>query len=85
MNGPHDGNIDKCKSLHNCRKNKRHSYEMERKKLKQVTEEKDLGILIDDELKFNKQTSSYKNGEWCLRPVEKIIHTTQQNNTTSPV
>ena len=59
MNGPQwqlPFNVDKCKSLHIGRKNKRHCYEMERKKLEQVTEEKDLGILIDDELKFHKQT-----------------------------
>ena len=31
---------------------------MEGKKLEQVTEEKDLGILIDDELKFHKQTAA---------------------------
>ena len=59
-NGPHDGNfnIDKCKSLHIGRKNKRYWYEMNGTKLKQVTEEKDLGILIDDELKFHKQSAS---------------------------
>ena len=51
-------NIGKCKSLHIGRKNKRHCYEMEGKKLEQVTEEKDLGVLIDDELKFHKQTAA---------------------------
>ena len=51
-------NIDKCKSLHIGRKNKRYWYEMNGTKLKQVTEEKDLGILIDDELKFHKQSAS---------------------------
>ena len=51
-------NINKCKSLHIGRKNKRYWYEMDGTKLKQVTEEKDLGILIDDELKFHKQSAS---------------------------
>ena len=51
-------NIDKCKSLHIGRKNKRYWYEMNGTKLKQVTEEKDLGIIIDDELKFHKQSAS---------------------------
>ena len=31
---------------------------MEGKKLEQVTEEKNLGILIDDELKFHKQIAA---------------------------
>ena len=50
-------NIDKCKSLHMGKKNKKLRYEMDRKKLKQVKEEKDLGVLVD-ELKFHKPTSS---------------------------
>ena len=51
-------NIDKCKSFHIGRKNNRYWYEMNGTKLKQVTEEKDLGIFIDDELKFHKQCAS---------------------------
>ena len=51
-------NIDKCKSLHMGKNNKKLTYEMDGKKLKQVKEEKDLGVLVDDELKFHKQTSS---------------------------
>ena len=35
---------------------------MDGKKLKQVKEEKDLGVLVDDELKFHKQTSAIKKG-----------------------
>ena len=38
--------------------NKKLAYEMDGKKLKQVKEEKDLGVLVDDELNFHKQTSS---------------------------
>ena len=51
-------NIDKCKSLHMGKNNKKLTYEMDEKKLKQVKEENDLGVLVDDELKFHKQTSS---------------------------
>ena len=51
-------NTDKCKSLHIGNNNKKLTYEMDGKKLKQVKEEKDLGVLVDDELKFHKQTSS---------------------------
>ena len=51
-------NIGKCKSLHIGRNNQHHIYEMNGHKLDQVQEEKDLGVLIDDELKFHKQTSA---------------------------
>ena len=49
-------NIGKCKSLHIGRNNNRTSYKMNNQELKQVREEKDLGVLIDEDLKFHKQT-----------------------------
>ena len=51
-------NIGKCKSLHIRKNNQHHIYEMNGHKLNQVQEEKDLGVLIDDELKFHKQISA---------------------------
>ena len=58
---------------------------MEGKKLEQVIEDKALGILIDDELKFHKQTAAAtKKREWRLRLTKEIIHITRQNDTTSP-
>ena len=51
-------NVDKCKSLHIGRNNRKHIYEMDGKKLEQVKDEKDLGVLIDNELKFHKQTAT---------------------------
>ena len=51
-------NVDKCKSLHIGRNNRKHVYEMDGKKLDQGKEEKDLGVLIDNELKFPKQTAA---------------------------
>ena len=60
MNGLHDGNIDKCKSLHIRRNNMRHCYEMEGKKLEQVTEEKGLGM----EGKKLEQVTEEKGWEW---------------------
>ena len=47
-------NVEKCKSLHIGRNNRKHIYEMDGKELDQVKEEKDLGVLIDNELKFHK-------------------------------
>ena len=51
-------NTGKCKSLHIGKKNKHRIYEMNGQQLDQVKEEKDLGVLIDDELKFHKQTAT---------------------------
>ena len=51
-------NVKKCKSLHIGRNNRKHMYEMDGKELDQVKEEKDLGVLIDNELKFHKQTAA---------------------------
>ena len=51
-------NIAKCKSLHIGKSNNKYVYEMNGQRLEQVTEEKDLGVLIDNELKFHKQTAT---------------------------
>ena len=50
-------NVGKCKSLHIGKQNRRNIYEMSGTKLDQVREEKDLGVVIDDQLKFHKQTA----------------------------
>ena len=46
-------NLEKCKSLHIGRSNLKHVYKMKGKHLKQVVDEKDLGVIIDNELKFH--------------------------------
>ena len=48
-------NTDKCKSLHIGRTNKRQVYQMNGNSLDQVMEEKDLGVIIDHELKFQQK------------------------------
>ena len=50
-------NETKCKSLHIGKKNHCQPYKMNGYTLEQVTEEKDLGIIIDNELKFHKHTA----------------------------
>ena len=45
-------NLEKCKSLHIGRSNLKHVYKMKGKNLKQVVDEKDLGVIIDTELSF---------------------------------
>ena len=51
-------NVDKCKSLHIGRSNSRNHYEMGGEKLGQLCEQKDLGVLVDDQLKFHKHTAA---------------------------
>ena len=51
-------NVDKCKSLHIGRNDRKHIYEMDENKLDQVKEEKDLGVLIDNELTFHNQIAA---------------------------
>ena len=51
-------NVEKCKSLQIGRNNRKHIYEMDGKELDQVKEEKYLGVLIDKELKFHKQSAA---------------------------
>ena len=47
-------NVDKCKIMHLGRLNPGHSYTMDGVELTVTTEEKDLGVLVDDKLDFGK-------------------------------
>ena len=48
-------NIDKCKSLHVGSNNIRFSYSMGNSEIGKTSEHKDLGVIVDDNLKFSKQ------------------------------
>jgi hypothetical protein len=50
-------NLDKCVCMHIGLNNEGHSYYIGNQKLKVVSEEKDLGVLIDQNFKFSKQCS----------------------------
>ena len=50
-------NETKCKSLHIGKKKHCQTYKMNGYTLEQVTEEKDLGMIIDNELKFHKHAA----------------------------
>ncbi len=54
-------NIWKCKSLYSGRTNGRHVYTLNGLNLEQVHQEKDLGVIIDDQLNFHKHTSAAVN------------------------
>ncbi len=51
-------NAKKCKIMHLGSKNSKAEYMMDGTTLESVTEENDLGVLIDDELKFYKHVSA---------------------------
>ena len=51
-------NTGKCKVFHIGNKNPNHRYKMNGQKLEQIEEEKDLGVIVDNELKFHKQASA---------------------------
>ena len=51
-------NISKCRVLHLGRANPNHIYFMNSKALQNVNEEKDLGVIIDNQLKFHRHVSS---------------------------
>ena len=50
--------IEKCKCMDVGRKSTDHSYQMNDHILENVKEEKDLGIIIDNRLKFHTHTSA---------------------------
>jgi hypothetical protein len=47
--------IDKCNVMHIGSNNKRGKYEMGCKRLEDVDEEKDLGVIMQSNLKWNRQ------------------------------
>ena len=51
-------NVTKCKSLHIGKRNNKYVYEMNGQQLEQINVEKDLGVLIDDEMKCHKHTAA---------------------------
>ena len=65
-------NVDKCKSLHIGNSNNQNIYVMEEENLGQLTEHKDLGVLVDDQLKFHKHTAAaVKKASMVLGLVKK--------------
>jgi len=49
-------NISKCKSLHLGKVNPKHAYHMNGYDIVQTSNEKDLGVIIDDPMKFHLHT-----------------------------
>ena len=67
-------NVEKCKVLHIGISNPCRRYKMNGQYLKDVEDEKDLGVLIDSALKFHKQTAaSVKNANSRLGLIRKTF------------
>ena len=47
-------NVGKCKIMHLGKKNPKHSYTMGGVELEKTSEERDLGVLVDDRLEFDR-------------------------------
>ena len=69
-------NEKKCKSLHIGRNNPEQNYKMNGHTLEGVTMQKDLGIIVDKELKFHEQTAAaVKKANQVLGIIKKTIYT----------
>ena len=51
-------NSTKCRVMHLGRQNAEHSYLLDGASIQEVREERDLGVVVDDELKFHQQTAA---------------------------
>jgi len=67
-------NIDKCKIMHFGRNNKAYSYSLDGLPLTEVTEEKDLGVIISKDMKVSQQCSSaYSKANRILGVINRTI------------
>ena len=54
-------NVGKCKIMHLGKKNPKHSYTMGGVELEKTSEERDLGLLVDDRLEFDRHIKGIVN------------------------
>ena len=67
-------NVSKCKVLHVGRKNRKLEYSMGNRLLESVKEEKDLGVLISDNLKSSRQCqAAYSKANQMLGMIRRTI------------
>jgi len=68
-------NIGKCKIMHVGRKNKKYDYEMNGEKLSITDKEKDLGVLMESNLKPNSQcTAAATKANQILGQISRAFH-----------
>jgi len=88
-------NVDKCKVMHIGRNNSKHTYTMEGRRLQEITEERDLGIIVTNDLKSADQCNQafYNRASRMLGMVGRTIHSRtpiypasdlQEHSETSP-
>ena len=66
-------NVDKCKVMHFGRNNQQFDYKLDRKTLQTVQEEKDLGIIISQDLKPSPVLSSILKANRMLGVINRCI------------
>ena len=73
-------NTGNCKVLHIENNNPCHRYEINGENLEKVDEEKDLGVIVDSELKFNKPTgAAVKKANMKLGMIKKSFANLDEN------
>ena len=73
-------NTCKCKVLHIGSNNPCYQYKMNGRKLEKVEEEKDLGVIVDNELKFHKQSAAaVKKANMKLGMIKKSFASLDEN------
>ena len=76
-------NAKKCKAMHLGASNPKHSYQLNGHTLEEIQSEKDLGVLIDDALKFHMQTAAATKKANQILGVIKRSYKTRDCNTIS--
>ena len=67
-------NVDKCKVMHFGKNNAKAEYKMNEQKLAEITEEKDLGVIISNDLKVSKQCGkAASKGNQILGLIKRTI------------
>ena len=67
-------NIDKCKVMHNGKRNLNHSYKIEGQVLKPIDDEKNFGIIISSYIKVAKQCDqAYNKASSMLGIINRTI------------
>ena len=76
-------NISKCKFLHLGRSAPDHTYQLCNQTIEQVTEEKDLGVIIDNQMKYHQHVSfatskamrmvGFVRKTFCSIPIETFL------------
>jgi hypothetical protein len=68
-------NLDKCKVMHIGKRNGKCRYEMDGNEIKQVREEKDLGVIVTDDFKVGRQCAeAAKKGNKVLGMINRTFN-----------